>query len=153
MTLHYATVSSQQRVSLALLPSQGTVANLQLEENRDQMQLFVDIAKYMSQHTSGKRSSDFTTDAPDAKKRKTTSAPSTAAASPAPALNLTTTLNPKDASNVLYSVPETSFAVPQRKKMTAQLAGDPQRLEEGAVRIVHEGSGINLAVPFSKIGR
>ncbi|KAG2162410.1 hypothetical protein VTO58DRAFT_106101 [Aureobasidium pullulans] len=121
------------------------------KENRDQMQLFVDIAKYMSQHTSGKRTSDHTTDAPDAKKRKTTSAPSTAAASPAPALNLTTTLNLKDASNVLYSVPETSFAVPQRKKMTVQLAGDPQRLEEGAVKIVHEGSGINLAVPFSKI--
>ncbi|THW73146.1 Rtt106-domain-containing protein [Aureobasidium pullulans] len=120
------------------------------KENRDQMQLFVDIAKYMSERT-GKRSSDDTIDAPDAKKRKTTSAPSTAAASPAPALNLTTTLNLKDASNVLYSVPETSFAVPQRKKMTVQLAGDPQRLEEGAVRIVHEGSGINLAVPFSKI--
>ncbi|CAD0057102.1 unnamed protein product [Aureobasidium pullulans] len=50
--------------------------------------------------------------APDPKKRKTTSAPSTDAASPAPALNLTTTLNLKDASNV--------FCLPVPEKATRQ---------------------------------
>ncbi|KAI4753242.1 Rtt106-domain-containing protein [Aureobasidium sp. EXF-3400] len=121
------------------------------KENRDQMQLFVDIAKYMSQHMSGKRTSeDDANQGPDAKKRKM-QANAPAAASPSQALNSTAILNQKDLANVLYSVPETSFAVPQRKKMTVQLAADPQRLEEGAIRVVHEASGVNLAVPFSKI--
>lgn len=128
------------------------VTNSFAEENRDQMQLFVDIAKYMSQHMSGKRTSeDDANQGPDAKKRKM-QANAPAAASPSQALNSTAILNQKDLANVLYSVPETSFAVPQRKKMTVQLAADPQRLEEGAIRVVHEASGVNLAVPFSKIG-
>jgi hypothetical protein len=117
------------------------------------MQLFVDIAKYMSQHMSGKRTSeDDNSQGPDAKKRKV-QANAPAAASQSQALNSTAILNQKDLANILYSVPETSFAVPQRKKMTVQLAADPQRLEEGAIRVVHEASGVNLAVPFSKIGR
>jgi hypothetical protein len=123
------------------------------EENRDQMQLFVDVAKYMSQHMSGKRASeDDVTQGSDAKKRKV-HANGSAAATPTQGLSSIATLNQKDVSNILYSAPDTSFAVPQRKKMTVQLAADPQRLEEGAIRIVHEASGINLAVPFSKIGR
>lgn len=129
------------------------LTDLSTEENRDQMQLFVDIARYMSQHISGKRA--FEEDAnqgSDAKKRKIQTNAPAAAASPQ-VLNLTATLNQKDLVNILYSVPDTSFAVPQRKKMTVQLAADPQRLEEGAIRVVHEASGVNLAVPFSKIGR
>lgn len=107
------------------------------------MQLFVDIAKYTSRYMSGKRTSDEdTSNAQGAKKRKTEDA----------GVLTTTKLDPKDTSNVLFSVPETSFAVPQRKKMTVQLAADAQRLEEGAIKIVHEASGINLAIPFSKIG-
>ncbi|CAD0109186.1 unnamed protein product [Aureobasidium uvarum] len=117
------------------------------------MQLFVDIAKYMSQYMSGKRTSeDDAEQGPDPKKRRV-QANAPAAAGPPPASSLTTTLNQKDVTNVLYSVPETSFAVPQRKKMTVQLAADPSRLEEGAIRVVHEASGVNLAVPFSNIGR
>ena len=129
------------------------LTDLSTEENRDQMQLFVDIARYMSQHISGKRA--FEEDAnqgSDAKKRKIQTNAPAAAASPQ-VLNLTATLNQKDLVNILYSVPDTSFAVQQRKKMTVQLAADPQRLEEGAIRVVHEASGVNLAVPFSKIGR
>ncbi|KAI4824802.1 Rtt106-domain-containing protein [Aureobasidium sp. EXF-8845] len=121
------------------------------KDNRDQMQLFVDIAKYMSQHMSGKRASeDDVSQGSDAKKRKV-QANGSAAATPAQGLDSIATLNQKDVSNILYSAPETSFAVPQRKKMTVQLAADPQRLEQGAIRIVHEASGINLTVPFSKI--
>ncbi|KAI4721671.1 Rtt106-domain-containing protein [Aureobasidium sp. EXF-10727] len=121
------------------------------KENRDQMQLFVDIARYMSQYMSGKRISEDDADqGPDPKKRRVQASTSAAAGLP-PTSSLTTTLNQKDVTNVLYSVPETSFAVPQRKKMTVQLAADPQRLDEGAIRVVHEASGINLAVPFSKI--
>lgn len=132
---------------------QGTITDLFTEENRDQMQLFVDIAKYMSQHMSGKRASeDDANQASDAKKRKIQANAPATAASPQ-ALNLTATLNQKDLVNILYSVPDTSFAVPQRKKMTVQLAADPQRLEQGAIRVVHEASSVNLAVPFSKIGR
>lgn len=132
------------------------LTDLSTEENRDQMQLFVDIARYMSQHISGKRVfEDDANQGSDAKKRKIqTNAPAAAAAAASPqALNLTATLNQKDLVNILYSAPDTSFAVPQRKKMTVQLAADPQRLEEGAIRVVHEASGVNLAVPFSKIGR
>lgn len=115
------------------------------------MQLFVDIARYMSQYMSGKRTSeDDTNQGPDAKKRKVQAdGPATPAP---PASNSTAILNQQDVTNALYSVPETSFAVPQRKKMTVQLAADPQRLEEGALRVIHEASGVNLAVPFSKIG-
>lgn len=114
------------------------------------MQLFVDIAKYMSQHMSGKRAfEDDANQASDAKKRKM----QTNTAPPQAALNSTVSFNQKDLVNILYSAPDTSFAVPQRKKMTVQLAADPQRLEEGAIRVVHEASGVNLAVPFSKIGR
>jgi hypothetical protein len=117
------------------------------------MQLFVDIAKYMSQHMLGKRASeDDANQGSDAKKRKV-QANGPAAATPTQGLTSIATLNQKDVSNILYSAPDTSFAVPQRKKMTVQLAADPQRLEEGAIRIVHEASAINLAVPFSKIGR
>lgn len=117
------------------------------------MQLFVDIAKYMSQHMSGKRASeDDANQGSDAKKRKMQSN-TLATAAPPQSLDLTATLNQKDLVNVLYSVPDTSFAVPQRKKMTVQLAADPQRLEEGAISVVHEASGVNLAVPFSEIGR
>ncbi|KAI5257107.1 Rtt106-domain-containing protein [Aureobasidium subglaciale] len=153
----YAIASSLQQVGPLNVAGalQDTTVDSKVEENRDQMQLFVDIAKYMSRYMSGKRAPDEdTTPAPDAKKRKTqdsNASTASAVASPAPALNLTTTLNQKDVTNVLFSVPETSFAVPQRKKMTVQLAADPQRLEEGALRVVHEGSGINLAVPFSRI--
>lgn len=117
------------------------------------MQLFVDIARYMSQYMSGKRTSeDDATQGPDAKKRKM-QASDPAAGPPPSASNSTAILNQQDVTNVLYSVPETSFAVPQRKKMTVQLAADPQRLDEGAIRVVHEASGVNLAVPFSKIGK
>lgn len=117
------------------------------------MQLFVDIAKYMSQYISGKRTSeDDANQGPDAKKRKV-QANDSAAAPLASTSNSTTVLNQQDFTNVLYSVPETSFAVPQRKKMTVQLAADPQRPEGGALKVVHEASGVNLAVPFSKIGR
>jgi len=129
---------------------QTTVTNIFTEENRDQMQLFVDIAKYMSQHMSGKRAlEDDANQASDAKKRKM----QTNTAPPQAALDSTVTFNQKDLVNILYSAPDTSFAVPQRKKMTVQLAADPQRLEEGAIRVVHEASGVNLAVPFSKVGR
>ncbi|CAD0088798.1 unnamed protein product [Aureobasidium vineae] len=94
------------------------------KENRDQMQLFVDIAKYMSQYMSGKRISEDDADqGPDPKKRRV-QANAPAAAGPPPA---------------------------SKKKMTVQLAADPSRLEEGAIRVVHEASGVNLAVPFSKI--
>ncbi|KAH0170444.1 Rtt106-domain-containing protein, partial [Aureobasidium melanogenum] len=121
------------------------------KENRDQMQLFVDIARYMSQYMSGKRTSeDDATQGPDAKKRKM-QASDPAAGPPPSASTSTAILNQQDVTNVLYSVPETSFAVPQRKKMTVQLAADPQRLDEGAIRVVHEASGVNLAIPFSKI--
>ncbi|KAK6007535.1 hypothetical protein QM012_004349 [Aureobasidium pullulans] len=121
------------------------------KENRDQMQLFVDIARYMSQYMSAKRTSeDDANQGPDAKKRKM-QANDSAAAPPLSASNSSATFNQQDFTNVLYSVPETSFAVPQRKKMTVQLAADPQRVEEGALRVVHEASGVNLAVPFSKI--
>lgn len=37
--------------------------------------------------------------------------------------------------------------------MTVQLAANTQRLEEGVLKVVHEASGVNLAVPFSKIGK
>jgi hypothetical protein len=132
---------------------QITITDMFTEENRDQMQLFVDIAKYMSQHMSGKRASeDDANQGSDAKKRKMQPNASPAVSAPQ-ALNSTATLNQKDVTNILYSAPDTSFAVPQRKKMTVQLAADPQRLEEGAIRVVHEASGVNLAVPFSKIGR
>lgn len=117
------------------------------------MQLFVDIARYMSQYMSGKRTFEDDADqGPDAKKRKV-QANDSAAVPQASTSNSTAVLDQQDVTNVLYSVPETSFAVPQRKKMTVQLAANPQRLEEGALRVVHEASGVNLAVPFSKIGR
>ncbi|KAG9686055.1 Rtt106-domain-containing protein, partial [Aureobasidium melanogenum] len=121
------------------------------KENRDQMQLFVDIARYMSQYMSGKRNSDDdATQAPDAKKRKV-QANHSAAGPPTSTPNSAAILSQQDVANVLYSVPETSFAVPQRKKMTIQLAANTQRLEEGVLKVVHEASGVNLAVPFSKI--
>lgn len=130
-----------------------TVTDWFAEENRDHMQLFVDIARYMSQYMSGKRTSeDDANQGPDAKKRKV-QANDSAAVPPLSASNSSAILNQQDVTNILYSVPETSFAVPQRKKMTVQLAADPQRLEQGALKVVHEASGVNLAVPFSKIGR
>jgi hypothetical protein len=100
------------------------------------MQLFVDIAKYTSRYMPGKRAPDDDNndkaEIPDAKKRKIEDT----------------------ALNALFSVPDTSFAVPQRKKMTLQLAAaDMLRLDTGALRVVHEASGVNLAVPFNKIGR
>lgn len=113
------------------------------------MQLFVDIAKYTSRYMSGKRApeNESINDVPGAKKRKTEET-TTSAGAVAP-----TNVDTKGISNVLYSAPDTSLAVPQRKKMTVQLAADPQRLGEGAVRILHEASGVNLAIPFSKIGK
>jgi hypothetical protein len=154
MTQHYAIAFLLPQVgSICSHVVQTTVTDLFAEENRDQMQLFVDIAKYMSQHMLGKRASeDDANQGSDAKKRKV-QANGPAAATFTQGLSSIATLNQKDVSNILYSAPETSFAVPQRKKMTVQLAADPQRLEEGAIRIVHEASGVNLAVPFSKIGR
>lgn len=117
------------------------------------MQLFVDIARYMSQYMSGKRTSDDdATQAPDAKKRKV-QANHSAAGPPTSTSSSAAIINQQDVANVLYSVPETSFAVPQRKKMTVQLAANTQRLEEGVLKVVHEASGVNLAVPFSKIGK
>ena len=98
---------------------------------------------------SGKRApeNESTNDVPGAKKRKTEETTTSAGAV------ASTNVDMKGISNVLYSAPDTSLAVPQRKKMTVQLAADPQRLGEGAVRILHEASGVNLAIPFSKIGK
>ena len=109
------------------------------------MQLFVDIAKYTSRYMSGKRAPDneATNDGPDAKKRKTEETTASAG----------TNVDMRAISKVLYSAPDTSLAVPQRKKMTVQLAADAQSLGGGAVRILHEASGVNLAIPFSKIGK
>ena len=115
-----------------------------VEHNRDQMQLFVDVARYTSEHmTSPKPQGEKVS-----KKRKLEgdSGQDQQPSGGAAAFALSSA-----ATNV-YSAPDTSFAVPQRKKMNMELVVDSSKPANGIIGVTHEASGINYAVPFAQIG-
>ena len=112
------------------------------------MQLFVDVARYTSKHMSAHVSSENTT----SKKRKLDEEGNHAKQPPSVTTAATTTLVLSGASTNVYTAPDTSFAVPQRKKMKIDLVVDVSKPGNGIIGVTHDASGINYAIPFADIG-
>jgi hypothetical protein len=118
------------------------VADSKVEQNRDQMQLFVDVARYTSKHMLSQGSG---ADA-SSKKRKLEDSSDNVKPEPTSAFSLSSS------ATSVYAAPDTSFAVPQRKKMNMELVVDANKPASGIIGVTHDASGINYAVPFTEIG-
>lgn len=113
------------------------------------MQLFADIARYTAKHMLAPDVSQQ----PSSKKRRHDDDDANHDNNSA-----STVLRVKDSSALstslptIYTAPDTSFAVPQRKKMRLEIATEATQPDHGQIRISHEASGINYAVPLVDIG-
>lgn len=111
------------------------------EQNRDQMQLFVDIARYTSTHMTTNNSSV----SQSSKKRKLDDGSENIKQ------DVWVDIVLRLSGSNVYTAPDTSFAVPQRKKMNVELIVDANKPGNGMIGVTHEASGINYAVPFADI--
>lgn len=112
------------------------------EQNRDQMKLFVDIARYTSKNMNRQDGSEGS----QSKKRKLEDDTPPVKHESGPS---SSTL--KGEFTNVYTAPDTSFAVPQRKKMNMALDVDTANTENGMIAITHDASGINYSIPFTDI--